>query len=188
MPRSEHPPYGFTCPYTHHCPHLDGLSTTWVFGEYRRADEVYHEHLQIIDTIRSRLDAALKEIQALEKENAELKAKNVALHLRQFKTNRKMVPENPQGRSSADAGKKRGAPVGHPGWHRNRPAVNRTVHVPAPTLCPHCGSDKLTPTKIISEHVQEDIVIQPKHRRYPICTRRGILRLMQTDRCPSGRG
>jgi transposase/FtsZ-binding cell division protein ZapB len=161
MPRPAYPPYGFTCPYTHHCPHLDGLSTTWVFGEYRRADEVYDEHLQIIDTISSRLDAALKEIQALEKENAELKAKNAALHRKQFKANRKTASERAQGRT--DTGKKkRGAPVGHPGWHRKRPAVDRTVHVPAPTLCPHCGSGNLTPTKIISEHVQEDIVIQPR--------------------------
>jgi FtsZ-binding cell division protein ZapB len=59
-----------------------------VFGEYERADEAYQEHLQIIDRVRSGLDAALKRIQVLEKENVELKAKNTALHRRQFKANK----------------------------------------------------------------------------------------------------
>jgi FtsZ-binding cell division protein ZapB len=36
------------------------------------------------------LSTALKRIRALEKENAELKAKNIALHQRQFKANRKI--------------------------------------------------------------------------------------------------
>jgi hypothetical protein len=56
--RRVYPPYGFTCPYRDNCPHLDEL----VFENYRRADEVYQEHLHIIDTVHSRLDAALKEI------------------------------------------------------------------------------------------------------------------------------
>jgi FtsZ-binding cell division protein ZapB len=54
-------------------------------GEYRRADETYQEHLRIIDTMDAELSTALKRIRALEKENAELKAKNIALHQRQFK-------------------------------------------------------------------------------------------------------
>jgi ribosomal protein S14 len=70
--RRVYPPPGFTCPYTDNCPHLDGLSTTWVFDEYQRADEVYHEHLEIIDILRLSLDAAQKKIQALEKENADI--------------------------------------------------------------------------------------------------------------------
>jgi hypothetical protein len=119
VPRSEYPPYGFTCPYTDHCPHLGGLSTPWVFGEYRRADEVYHEHLQIIDTIRARLDATMKRVQMLEKENAELKAKITVLHRRQFKVNTKKTQH--EAPSDTTGAKKRGAPVGHPGWCRARP-------------------------------------------------------------------
>ena len=157
--RRVYPPHGFTCPYTDNCPHLDGLSTTWVFDEYQRADEVYHEHLEIIDILRLSLDAAQKKIQALEKENAELKAKHTALHRKQFKANKKAVSEA----ATSVKGKKRGAPVGHPGWFRAVPSrVDKTVHVPAPTVCPHCGSDNLTPTEEVSEHVQEDIVLEPR--------------------------
>lgn len=89
MPRPSYPPPDFTCPYEHNCPYLDWLSTTWVLGEYRRAGETYQEHLRIIDTMGDELNTALKRIQALEKENAELKAKNTALHRRQFKANKK---------------------------------------------------------------------------------------------------
>ena len=49
MPRYPYPPHDFECLYRHSCPYLDGLSTTWVLEEYRRADDVYQEHLRIID-------------------------------------------------------------------------------------------------------------------------------------------
>ncbi len=90
-------------------------------GEYRRAEETYQEHLRIIEIIDADLNAALKRIRVLEKENAELKAKNTALHRRQFKANRKKDTDE-NGRDAentqihADDGKKkRGSPVGHPG-------------------------------------------------------------------------
>lgn len=91
MPRPCFPPHDFTCPYEHNCPHLDWMSTKWVLGEYRRAEETYQEHLRIIETIDADLNAALKRIRVLEKENAELKAKNTALHRRQFKANRRFL-------------------------------------------------------------------------------------------------
>ena len=158
--RRVYPPYGFTCPYRDNCPHLDELSTTWVFENYQQADEVYHEHLEVIDILRSRLDAAQKQIRALEKEHAELKAKHTALHRKQFKANKKIA--RTQG-MAVSGKKKRGAPVGHPGWCRAVPSrTDNTIHVPAPTICPHCGSDNLTPTEALSEHIQEDIVIEPR--------------------------
>jgi transposase len=159
VPRGAYPPYGFTCPYTDHCPHLDGLSTTWVFEEYQRSEEVYQEHLRIIDILDTRLDASLKQVRMLEKENAELKAKNTAIHRRQFKAN-KAPSENDHERSGT---KKRGAPPGHPGWSRPAPTkVDRTVHLGAPSICPHCGSDNLLTTGQVSEHLQEDIVLRPR--------------------------
>ncbi len=162
MPRPTHPPYGFSCPYTDHCPHLEGLSTTWVFEGYRRAEEVYDEHLRIIDVLDARLNAALKRVRILEKENAELKAKNTALHRRQFKAN-KATPSESEQESPVGTRKKRGAPAGHPGWSRLKPVrVDRTVYLPAPSICPHCGSDGLLPTGQVSEHLQEDILLRPR--------------------------
>lgn len=169
MPRPCYPPYDFTCPYEHNCPYLDEMSTKWVLSEYRRAGKTYQEHLRIIDILDDRLNTALRRIQMLEKENAELKAKNTALHRRQFKANRKKDADGDISNAEdtqihTDGGKKkRGAPVGHPGWFRENPAyVDRTVEVSAPTICPHCQSQNLRPLEGLSEHLQEDIVLQPR--------------------------
>ena len=169
MPRYRYPPHDFECLYRHCCPYLDGLSTTWVLEEYRHAQEVYQEHLRIIDVFDGELKARDKRIRFLEQDHAELKAKLQALHRRQFRPNKKKDTETggeeDRGASSSneEKRKKRGAPAGHPGWVRPKPKhIERTVHVPAPTICPHCQSENLTPMEESTEHVQEDIVIRPR--------------------------
>ena len=72
-----YPPPDLKCSREHACPYLDFLSTTWVLGEYRRGQETYQEHLQIIDRFDESLREKEKRIRLLEKENAELKAKNL---------------------------------------------------------------------------------------------------------------
>jgi hypothetical protein len=161
------PPYpspDFECAYRHSCPYLDWLSTTWVLEEYRRAGEVYQEQLRIIEAFDPVLKAREDRVRALERENAELKAKLQALHQRQFKSNKKKtVPDGEETTPSPKGKKKRGAPVGHPGWCRPQPDhIDRTVEVPAPTVCPHCQSDNLTPMTETLDHLQEDIVIRPQ--------------------------
>jgi len=169
MPRSPYPPDDFECSYRHACPYLGGLSTQWVLGEYRRAGEVYQEHLRIIDGFDGDLKVRDERIRVLERENAELKAKLQASHQRQFKSNKRKDAETggEEGESSSFSKegekKKRGAPVGHPGWMRPKPDhMDRTIDVPAPTICPHCQSNDLTPMGETTEHVQEDIVIRPQ--------------------------
>jgi transposase len=169
VPRSPYPPAEFECLYRDSCPYLDWLSTTWVLEEYRQAAEVYQEHLRIIDGFDGELKARDARIRVLERENAELKAKLQTLHHRQFKPNKKKDGRR-EGKavgevSSPEEGKKekRGAPVGHPGWVRSKPDhIDRTIQVPAPTICPHCQSQGLTPMKESTEHVQEDIVLRPR--------------------------
>lgn len=162
------------CLYEHSCPYLDGLSTTWVLGEYRRADDTYHEHLRIIDAFDGELETARKRIRELERENAELRAKYQALRGKQFKANKKKADEvdlregNNAPIPEVSGKKKRGAPIGHPGWSRPVPAhIDRTVHVSAPTICPHCSSGKLSPMAETVEHIQEDMVLVPR----PVATR-----------------
>jgi transposase len=169
VPRYPYPPYDFKCLYRHSCPYLDGLSTTWVLEEYQRAHEVYQEHLRIIDGFDSELKARDERIRFLERENAELKAKLQALHRRQFRSNKnkalKAGGNDVVGECSSneEKKKKRGAPVGHPGWGRPRPKqIDRNLHVPAPKICPHCQSEHLRPIEEITEHVQEDILLQPR--------------------------
>jgi transposase len=140
----------------------------WVLEEYRRAHDVYQEHLQIIDHFDGELKAREERIRILERENAQLKAKLQAMHRRQFKPNKKKDAET-EGRdvvgisSNEKKKKKRGAPLGHPGWVRAKPErIDRSVHVPAPTVCPHCQSNDLTPMQQSTEHLQEDILIRPR--------------------------
>jgi transposase len=169
VPRYPYPPHDFNCLYRHSCPYLDGLSTTWVLEEYQRAGDVYQEHLRIIDAFDGDLKARDDRIRILERDNAQLKARLQALHRRQFKPNRKkdggtggVDVEGPLS-SSEGKKKKRGAPVGHPGWVRPKPDhIDRTVQVPAPTICPHCQSEELTPMEESAEHFQEDILIRPR--------------------------
>jgi hypothetical protein len=94
MARSCYPPYDFVCPYQDNCPHLDGMSTTWVLGEYRRGEELHDEQLGVIDIFDERLQTALNRIQKLERELAEVRAKYQALHQKQFKPNRKKYADS----------------------------------------------------------------------------------------------
>jgi hypothetical protein len=64
-------PYDFQCPYENRCPYLDGLSTLWVYAEYRRLEDYYQEHLQLIDAYDDDLKASQERVGQLEKANAE---------------------------------------------------------------------------------------------------------------------
>jgi hypothetical protein len=168
MARLTWPPSDFACLYEHNCPYLDGLSTKWVLSEYRRADDVRHEYLRIIDNFREALEERDGQKRVLERELAEVKAKYQALHRKQFKPNNQKdgadggQEEKKQGKRGGKR-KKRGAPMGHPAWTRPTPTrIDQTIHVPAPEVCPHCGSDDLRPERTFHEHIQEDIVIKPR--------------------------
>ncbi|MCP4651569.1 MAG: IS66 family transposase [PVC group bacterium] len=166
--RLKYAPWDFDCPYKNHCPHLQGLSTHWVFKEYQ--DDEHLGHWKVRDIQAEELEKALEYIVKLEEENEDLKAKLEALHRRQFKANKKSTQK-----ASDDTGednkehsktiKKRGAPKGHPGWYRRKPDhIDETILVPAPDKCPHCSCNKLTPIEETKDHLQEDIVLQPKTR------------------------
>ena len=166
-PRSQYPPFDFQCPYKDACPHLQFSSTHWIWSEYERSYEEASDHWKVRDELNEELDNALVYISQLERENEELKAKLKALHQRQFKAHKKPKEQsalNEDGTSDkATKNKKRGAPKGHPGWFRRKPDhIDKTIMVEAPTVCPHCSSSDLTAVEGIKEHLQEDIVLQPK--------------------------
>ncbi|SPD75502.1 hypothetical protein PITCH_A640045 [uncultured Desulfobacterium sp.] len=161
-----YPPHDFKCPYRSACPHLEWMSAKWALEAYQRADYVYDEHLKIVDNLYNDLQAKRDLIRTLEKENAELKAKLKLLHQRQFKSNKKQDNSGVKREESippaSQEKKKRGAPMEHPGWVRPKPErIDRTIHVPAPTVCPFCQKNNLKPIEGTYEHIQEDIVIQP---------------------------
>jgi transposase len=104
-------------------------------------------------------------------ENEQLKAQNEQLKLelkveRQSKlatsaSEESEEAETPVGAdTSDDEPKKRGAPVGHPGWFRPTPTeYDQLIPVDGPARCPHCHDDvHLFPNVDPYDHLQEDVV------------------------------
>lgn len=156
------PPYNYQCLYKHNCPHLDGLSTKWVYDEYQRSRDEYVEHWRVRDILQERIQEAYDHIRKLEKENEELKAKLQIIHKRQFKANKKSYKTKKENDKTTKK-KKRGPPKGHPGWHRRKPDhIDKSVIVEAPKKCPHCSRTDLQPVYEIKSHLQEDIILSPR--------------------------
>jgi len=154
-------PDDFCCPYRDGCPYLEGLSTSWVLGRYQKVagTECHYEYQ--LEQLNRQLDEERRQRKKLELENQQLRAQLQALHRRQFKGRKTPAAPGPAGPSAQR--KKRGAPVGHPPWQRPKPKhIDQTVPVPAPASCAHCHGHDLQPVKEVQEHVQEDIVLQPR--------------------------
>ena len=156
------PPADFACPYQRACPHMDGLSARWALA-------VFQEQWRMESQSRT-LESDLEELRAenaqLRTECDQLKAQFTALHRKQFKAGKAGSPPPPP--PDREKPKKRGPPVGHPPWRRPIPRhVDRSVPVPAPTICPHCACATLLPSQETVDQLQEDIVIQPR----PVVTR-----------------
>lgn len=151
----------FVCPYRNGCPYLEGLSTGWVFSEYQRSGLLACEYESQIEQLYHQLDDAHRQNKQLLAENQQLKAQLHALHRRQFKARK--TPAASTSGPPQTPGKKRGAPVGHPPWQRPKPKhIDKVVSVPAPKRCPKCQGADLRPVSQRQEHVQEDIVLEPR--------------------------
>jgi hypothetical protein len=119
--------------------------------------ECHYEH--IIQEIHQELDQARRLAGEQEREIQQLKAQLQALHRRQFKGRHR--PATPP--ADTPAKKKRGAPWGHPPWRRPKPRqIDHVIPVPAPPSCPHCQCAQLRPVPEVREHLQEDIVLEPR--------------------------
>lgn len=161
MGRYKEAPFGFDCPYRNACPHLRGISATWanILIADADADRFRDGHLERcaekeIKTLEAELEKATAEIEML-------RAENRTLHQRQFKANRRKPA--PGASAQKTTKKKRGPPFGHPPWNRRPPDhVDKTVNVPPPDTCPHCGSTSLGPSAEKETCCQEDIVLQPR--------------------------
>ena len=161
MPELKDLPPGFCCPYRDGCPHLEGLSTAWVFGRYQAVagSECHYEYQ--IDELHKELHQERQQRKQAELEKQQLQAQLQALHRRQFKGRKVPATSPPQCRSAQP--KKRGAPVGHPPWQRAQPTrIDQVVEIPGPKVCPSCQASDLQPLAELHEHLQEDIVLQPR--------------------------
>ena len=162
MPRFSELDEEFVCPYRHGCPYLEGLPAKWVWDRYAQSRGLESQYEYQLQELHQQLSDAGRQNRELERENQQLKARLHALHQRQFKKRKaSAAASDPAGPSTQR--KKRGAPVGHPPWQRPKPKrIDQIVSVPAPKICPHCQSPDLQPVPETHEHVQEDIVLEPR--------------------------
>jgi uncharacterized protein YbaR (Trm112 family) len=160
MPRFTDLDEEFVCPYRQGCPYLEGLSTHWVWQRYQTVEGTECQYEYQLKELSEALAQERRERDRLALENQQLQAQLQALHRRQFKGRKAAAPPPDE---PAVRRPKRGAPAGHPPWQRAKPArIDQVVVVPAPGACPDCQHPKLQPLEVMREHVQEDIVLEPR--------------------------
>ena len=166
-PRKDNP-----CPSVRNCPHAGGVGIAPLI---LLANE-NEEHRRYLP---GTLDSERKRNAQLWAENERLKSQlqQAKLELKLERQNKFATPQQQQAndasaeeaRTPADVpsetaapgeAKKRGAPVGHPGWFRPTPTqYDWLIDVPAPRRCPHCDG-KVTALAGMEpvDHLQEDIL------------------------------
>jgi transposase len=164
MGKKPQAPWGYQCPWQDACPHLEGMSTHWMWARHQEDIWQNHDLRRQVDQLCLVCREQERTIRQLEKEKAALKAQLDALHRKQFKANSSSEPSPPADEAAPSREKKkRGAPKGHPPWTRRAPAhVDRRIEVPAPGKCPRCECRQLLPFKEHCQHLQEDIVLRPR--------------------------
>jgi len=151
----------FVCAYRHSCPYLEGLPAKWVWERFNDADGLECQYEYQLEELHREADEAHARIQELELANQQFKAQLHALHRRQFKG--RQAASAPATECATSQRRKRGAPLGHPPWQRPKPKhIDQRIAVAAPTTCPGCQGGALQPVQELHEHIQEDIVLEPR--------------------------
>ena len=156
-----YPTHEYRCPNVGHCPHLGGAALGSVFCAANENLEWTDALLRQVDRLREESTAKSRVIAEQRERIEQLERELKAERQRQFKAARPEKPtDEADGTDPTAKPKKRGAPVGHPGWFRPTPRhIDRTIDVPAPARCPHCRAVvKPWPDLPPYEHVQEDLV------------------------------
>jgi hypothetical protein len=165
-----YPKHEFGCRYVDHCPHLGWASLGSLVHAADQQTEWTDALLRQIDALRADGTTKSQKIQELAARVEQLECELKAERPKQFTRKKdEPLPEEPDSAAPNDR-KRRGAPVGHPGWHRKRPtAFDRLIPVAAPTVCPRCGgSVKARPDRAAYDHLQEDWI---DGRRVVVCYR-----------------
>ncbi len=155
-----YPKHEYACPHVNHCPHLGGAGLGSVVFAAAENLQWTDSLLRQIDDLREKETAQARIIAEQQERIEQLERELKAERQKQFKATQP-DEEVPAGASEPPTeAKKRGAPVGHPGWFRPTPTtIDRTIDVPSPSCCPHCGAAvKPRPDRKPYEHVQEDLI------------------------------
>jgi transposase len=155
-----YPNHQYGCPQLMHCPHVGGAALGSVVFEANQNDEQHSWLFRQLDGFRDENALKARRIAELEERVKELEAELKAERQKQFKAARPAEEEVSAGVEEENSPRKRGAPLGHPGWYRPTPTqIDRTLDVAAPARCPHCGAAVLArPDLAPYEHIQEDLL------------------------------
>ena len=160
-----YPKHEHGCPNVSHCPHLGGAALGTLVLIANTSGDTIDGLRKAGDIERKRNTKLVEENLRLEKALEQAKLELKLERQNKFATNQQKEEENSAADAakepaSADEPKKRGAPVGHPGWFRPTPThYDWSVDVPAPCRCPHCQGSVTTPASLPPvEHLQEDII------------------------------
>jgi hypothetical protein len=166
-----YPKHEHRCPNVGHCPHLGGVALGTLVDAASEQTEWTDALQRQIDSLRAENTAKYHKIEELNARVEQLKRELKAERQKQFKSTKEEPTEaDPSDAASPHGKKKRGAPVGHPGWYRKRPtAFDKLISVAAPSQCPHCeGVVKARPDRPLHDHLQEDWI---DGKRVVVCYR-----------------
>jgi transposase len=180
-----YPKHEFGCRHVGHCPHLGGAPLSLLVHAADEGTELTNALHRQIDALREENTAKYHKIQELTARVEQIERELTAERQKQFKRQRE-EPTTGDWEPSPQGKKKRGAPVGHPGWYRPQPTTfDQIVLVAAPRQCPHCGGAvKARPDRPVYDHLQEDwidgkrVVVCYRHEAGR-CRRRGCRRWVQ---------
>jgi len=171
MSFSFYPNHEHGCPHVCHCPHLGGAALGSLVLQANSCGNTIDRLHRVIDAKRGRITKLVEENLRLEKDLEQAKLELKLERQNKFATNQQKQEETGAEEDSSEPGdpdaaaaekpkKKRGAPVGHPGWFRPTPTqYDWDVDVPAPRRCPDCqGQVSVLPSLDPYDHLQEDII------------------------------
>jgi len=116
-----YPRHEFGCPHVGHCPHLGGASLGWLVQAADEQTEWTDSLLRQIDALRAEGTAKYHKIQERTAQVEQLQRELKAERQKQFQRKREQTAEESPAESPPPGPRKHGAPVGHPGWYRQRP-------------------------------------------------------------------
>ena len=162
---SFYPKHEHKCPHVSHCPHLGGAALGTLVLLANGEEQSRRALHATIDAERARIERLVAENERLQRELDQVKLELKLERQNKFATNQQKRDSGETTASAttpaaSDTKKKRGAPVGHPGWYRKTPtAYDWAIDVSAPARCPQCQGHVTTVNSLApAEHLQEDIL------------------------------
>ena len=162
---SFYPKHEHKCPHVSHCPHLGGAALGTLVLLANGEEQSRRALHATIDAERARNERLVAENERLKRELDQVKLELKLERQNKFATNQQKRDSGDKTASAtppaaSDTKKKRGAPVGHPGWSRKTPtAYDWAIDVSAPARCPQCQGHVTTGDSVApAGHLQEDII------------------------------